>query len=308
MSNSPPERRNTLPEDIPLIERVVERENLKKAYSRVMQNKGAPGVDKITAAELKAYLKEHWPRIKEELCEGSYRPRPVRKVDIPKPGGGSRTLGIPTVLDRFIQQALHQVLSPIFDPHFSEHSYGFRRGRSARQAVLQAKQYQLEGKEWVVDMDLARFFDEVNHDILMSRVARKVKDKQVLRLIRRYLQAGIMADGVTRARERGTPQGGPLSPLLSNILLDDLDKEIENRGHAFCRYADDCNIYVKSEQAAQRVMTSLTAFVEKKLKLKVNHEKSATGRCSERNFLGFSFVKRKGVKIRVPKPQPGNSG
>lgn len=238
--NSTLERRNTTAEEVSFIERVVERENLKKAYSRVMQNQGAAGIDKMSVGELKAYLKENWPRIKEELLRGTYQPKPVRRVEIPKPGGGTRELGVPTVVDRFIQQAVHQVLSPLFDPHFSESSYGFRPGRSAHQAIRQAKQYQLEGKRWVVDMDLARFFDEVNHDILMSRIARRMKDKKVLVLIRRYLQAGIMEHGVSTAREKGTPQGGPLSPLLSNILLDDLDQELERRGHSFCRFADDC--------------------------------------------------------------------
>jgi len=223
-----------------LMEAVVGRENLWKALQRVEKNKGAPGVDNMTVDELRDYLREQWPNIKEQLLEGRYEPSPVRKVEIPKPGGkGMRQLGIPTVLDRFIQQALHQVLGPIFEEDFSESSYGFRPGRSAHQAVRQAQRYVSEGRRWVVDMDLEKFFDRVNHDILMSRVARKVGDKRTLKLIRQYLEVGIMADGLTTVRREGTPQGGPLSPLLSNILLDDLDKELERRGHTFCRYADD---------------------------------------------------------------------
>ena len=249
------------------MEAVVERENMFKALRQVEANKGSAGVDGVSVQALRAYLREHWPRIKEELLEGRYQPQPVLKVEIPKPGGkGMRQLGIPTVMDRLIQQALNQVMQPIFDPDFSESSYGFRPGRSAHQAVLKAREYAAEGRRWVVDMDLEKFFDRVNHDILMARVARKIGDKRVLKLIRRYLEAGMMIGGVVSPRTEGTPQGGPLSPLLSNILLDDLDKELEGRGHAFCRYADDCNIYVKSGRAGQRVLESHHPFPCKQTK------------------------------------------
>jgi RNA-directed DNA polymerase len=240
-------RENPSPENEMVMEEVVESKNLMKAYQRVVRNKEAAGVDEMTVEELKPHLKIEWPKIKEQLLEDRYKPQPVRRVEIPKPGGkGVRLLGIPTVVDRLIQQAVLQVLDPIFDPEFSESSYGFRPGRSAHQAVLKAREYVAEGKRWVVDLDIEKFFDRVNHDVLMARVARKVKDKRVLRLPRRYLQAGIMAGGLVEPAREGMPQGGPLSPLLSNILLDKLDKELENRGHAFCRYADDCNIYVAS--------------------------------------------------------------
>ncbi len=272
-----------------LMETVVERSNMLQALHQVEGNKGAAGVDGMTVGELRAYLKEQWPGIRESLLLGSYAPKPVRRVEIPKPDGkGVRKLGIPTVVDRLIQQALHQVMSPIFDPRFSRSSYGFRPGRSAHDAVKQAREYVREGRRWVVDLDLEKFFDRVNHDILMARVARKVKDKRVLLLIRRYLQAGVMEAGLMVASVEGTPQGGPLSPLLSNIMLDDLDKELERRGHSFCRYADDCNVYVKSKHAGERVMESLTRFLEQKLRLKVNREKSAGGRPWERKFLGYS--------------------
>jgi len=276
-----------------LMSAVLERGNLMRAYERVLRNKGAPGVDGMTVADLKPYLKTHWPVLREQLREGRYRPSPVRKVEIPKLGGGKRMLGIPTVLDRLIQQALHQVLSPVFEPTFSSHSYGFRPGRSAAQAVQQARSYIEEGRRWVVDADLEQFFDRVNHDILMSRVARQVKDKRVLILIRRYLQAGIMEGGVATARTEGTPQGGPLSPLLSNILLSDLDRELERRGHGFCRYADDSNVYVKSKRAAERVLASMTRFLETRLKLRVNREKSAVDRPWKRSFLGYTVCQRK---------------
>lgn len=283
-----------------LLEAVVERKNMWLALKQVERNRGAAGVDNMTVEELRTYLREHWPRIKEELLRGSYQPQPVLKVEIPKPGGkGMRMLGIPTVVDRLIQQALHQVLSPLFEPHFSESSYGFRPQRSAHQAVLKARQYVREGRRWVVDIDLEKFFDRVNHDILMSRLARRIKDKRVLRLIRRYLQAGMMSNGLTTVRREGTPQGGPLSPLLSNILLDELDKELERRGHKFCRYADDCNVYVRSRSAGERVLKSLTIFLERRLRLKVNAEKSAVARPWERKFLGYSFTKQRESRLKV---------
>jgi len=282
-----------------LMEAVVERENMAGAYRRVVSNKGAPGVDGMGVEDLRGYLGEHWSRIKEELLEGRYEPEPVRVVETPKPSGGKRMLGIPTCLDRLIQQALLQVLTPIFDPHFSESSYGFRPGRSAHDAVLQARAHVASGRRWVVDLDLEKFFDRVNHDILMSRVARRIEDKRVLLLIRRYLQAGAMTDGVVSARREGTPQGGPLSPLLSNILLDDLDKELERRGHAFCRYADDCNVYVRSKAAGERVMASLAGFLEKKLRLKVNRKKSAVARPWKRKFLGYSMTIDMTPKLKV---------
>ena len=254
----------------------------------------------MTVAQLRAHLREHWLRIKEELLAGDYQPQPVLKVEIPKPGGkGMRMLGIPTVIDRLLQQAIHQVLSPLFEPNFSESSYGFRPQRSAQQAVLKARRYVREGRRWVVDIDLEKFFDRVNHDILMSRLARRIKDKRVLRLIRSYLQAGMMSNGLTTARREGTPQGGPLSPLLSNILLDELDKELERRGHKFCRYADDCNIYVRSRSAGERVLKSLTTFLERRLRLQVNAEKSAVARPWERRFLGYSFTSQREARLKV---------
>lgn len=283
-----------------LIETVVERENMFKALRQVETNKGSAGVDGVTVDALRAELREHWPRIKEELLEGRYQPQPVRKVEIPKPGGkGMRQLGIPTVMDRLIQQALNQILQSIFDPCFSDSSYGFRPNRSAHQAVLKAREYAASGRRWVVDMDLEKFFDRVNHDILMARIARKIIDKRVLRLIRRYLQAGLMIGGIVLPRVEGTPQGGPLSPLLSNILLDDLDKELEKRGHTFCRYADDCNVYVKSKLAGQRVLDSITHFLAKTLKLKVNSEKSAVARPWDRKFLGYSMTFHKQSRLKV---------
>lgn len=285
-----------------LMQAVVEQENMRLAFKRVIANKGAPGIDGMTVDDLKPWLIENWLRVKEELLNGRYKPQPVRKVEIPKSGGkGMRQLGIPTVVDRMIQHALHQVLNPLFDPYFSEHSYGFRPGRSAQMAVLAARQYVTDGRRWVVDMDLEKFFDRVNHDILMSRVARKVKDKEVLRLIRRYLQAGMMEGGVVSSRHEGTPQGGPLSPLLSNILLDDLDRELERRGHCFCRYADDSNIYVKSERSGQRVFESISAFLEKRLKLKVNRDKSAVDRPWKRKFLGYSMTSNREPRLKVAK-------
>ena len=282
-----------------LMEAVVARENMLDAYCRVMSNKGAAGVDKMPVEELKLYLQEHWARIRQELLAGTYQPQAVRCVEIPKPNGGVRQLGIPTVVDRLIQQALHQVMSPIYEPNFSESSYGFRPGRNAQQAVQAAREYAAEGRRWVVDLDLEKFFDRVNHDILMSRLARRIHDKRVLGLIRRYLQAGMMAGGVTNPRTEGTPQGGPLSPLLSNILLDDLDKELERRGHKFCRYADDCNIYVRTREAGERVMKSVTDFLTNRLHLKVNAEKSAVARPWERKFLGYTMTWHKRPRLKV---------
>lgn len=281
---------------------VVERENMRQALLRVERNKGTAGVDRMPVEALRAYLKEHWPRLKDELLAGRYKPEPVRRVEIPKPGGkGVRKLGIPTVLDRLIQQALHQVLSPIFEPRFSPHSYGFRPGRSAHDALRAAKETVATGKRWVVDLDLEQFFDRVNHDILMARVARRIGDKEALKLIRSYLESGVMAGGIKSATTEGTPQGGPLSPLLSNILLDDLDKELERRGHAFCRYADDCNVYVQSRAAGERVMASLERFLGERLRLKVNSAKSAVARPWERKFLGYSMTRHKRPRLKVAK-------
>ncbi len=282
-----------------LMEAVVARENMRAALARVERNRGAPGVDGMSTEALRGYLHEHWPRIKAALLAGEYRPAPVRRVEIPKPGGGMRKLGIPTVLDRLIQQAVHQVLQPIFEPIFSEHSYGFRPGRSAHQAVLAAQRHVADGHRWVVDIDLEKFFDRVNHDMLMARVARRVADKRVLRLIRRYLQAGVMADGLVSPRIEGTPQGGPLSPLLSNILLDDLDKELERRGHRFCRYADDCNIYVRSRRAGERVLDSIRRFLQRRLRLRVNETKSAVARPWNRKFLGYSMTSHTHPRLKV---------
>lgn len=285
-------------EDVNLMEKVVERDNMTAALKRVVKNSGAPGIDGMKVDELEGYLKKNWERIKEELLEGTYKPAPVRRVQIEKDGGGYRMLGIPTALDRLIQQGLLQVLNPIFNPLFSESSFGFRPGKSAHQAIEKARQYIQEGYSWVVDIDLEKFFDKVNHDMLMARVARNVKDKRVLKLIRAYLTSGVLTEGVLVRTEVGTPQGGPLSPLLANILLDDLDKELERRGHKFVRYADDANIYTKSQRAAERVMGSITGFVEKKLKLKVNKDKSAADRPQKRKFLGISFYRNKEPLIR----------
>ena len=292
--------RRTKAERYGLMEAVCERGNLTLAYQRVMANRGAAGVDGIGCDGFKEHLQQHWTAIKANLLAGRYQPQPVRRVDIPKPQGGVRTLGIPTLTDRLIQQALHQVLSPLYEPEFSASSYGFRPGKSAHQAVRAAKSYVAEGRKIVVDIDLERFFDRVNHDLLLERLSRKIKDGRVLQLIRRYLEAGMMAEGVVSARTEGTPQGGPLSPLLSNILLTELDRELEKRGHAFCRYADDCNIYVRSEAAGHRVMASLTRFLTERLRLKVNAAKSAVAPVWKRKFLGYSVYWRKGrAALRV---------
>ena len=285
-----------------LMERVVERSNLRLAYQRVVENKGAAGVDEMPVSGLKDWLVMYWPSVKKALLDGRYVPQPVRRVDIPKPDGGVRTLGVPTVVDRLIQQALHQVLQPLFEPTFSEGSYGFRPGRGAHQAVRQAQAYIREGKRWVVDLDLEKFFDRVNHDVLMARVARRVEDARVLKVIRRFLEAGMMRAGVVEARTEGTPQGGPLSPLLSNILLDDLDRELEGRKLAFCRYADDCNIYVGSRVAGERVMSGIRVFLEETLRLRINAQKSAVARPWERTFLGFSVTAQRETRLRIAKP------
>jgi RNA-directed DNA polymerase len=283
-----------------LIEEVLRRENMRKAYQRVVRNGGAPGVDGMTVEQLGEHCRKHWERIRESVRSGRYEPQAVRKVEIPKPDGkGTRMLGIPTVMDRMIQQAVLQVLQPIFEPTFSEDSFGFRPGRSAHGAVLRARAYVEQGSEWVVDLDLEKFFDRVNHDVLMARVARRVKDKRILLLIRRYLQAGMMEGGLVSPRTEGTPQGSPLSPLLSNVLLDELDKELEQRGHRFVRYADDCNVYVQSQAAGERVMASLESFLSKRLRLKINREKSAVARPQERKFLGYSFSHRQTRELTV---------
>jgi RNA-directed DNA polymerase len=281
------------------MEEVVERENLKEALKRVRANKGSPGVDGMTVHALPDYLKEHWPAIREQLLSGTYKPQPVRRKEIDKPDGGVRKLGIPTVRDRLIQQAVMQVLQRRWDRTFSEHSYGFRPRRSAHQAVAQAQQYLAAGHRWVVDLDLEKFFDRVNHDKLMGQVAKRVADKRMLKLLRAFLTAGVLENGLVSPVDEGTPQGGPLSPLLSNLVLDELDRELERRGHRFVRYADDCNIYVRSVQAGQRVMASITRFLHEKLKLKVNREKSAVARPQERKFLGFSFTRDREPKRRI---------
>jgi RNA-directed DNA polymerase len=270
-----------------LMEKVVSRENATAAWLAVKRNGGAPGIDRMTTEQLRDHVRTHWESLQQKLLTGTYVPSPVRRVEIPKPNGGKRMLGIPTVLDRMVQQMLLQVLQPIFDPTFSQHSYGFRPGRSAHEAVRAAQGYVRTGKDWVVDMDITKFFDHVNHDILMERIGQTIRDKRVLRLIGRYLRAGAMVEGVVQSSEEGTPQGGPLSPLLANIYLDALDQELEQRGLAFCRYADDCNIYVGSRRAAERVLESLTQWIQQHLRLEVNATKSGIGRPWERKFLGF---------------------
>lgn len=292
-------RRAESPAQEQLMEEVCERENCKQALARVKSNKGSPGIDGMTVEQLPGYLKEQWPAIREQLMSGTYRPHPVRRVEIPKPDGGVRKLGIPTLLDRFIQQAVMQVMQRGWDGTFSDHSYGFRPGRSAHQAVEKAQKYIAEGYRWVVDLDLEKFFDRVNHDRLMARIAERVSDKRLLKLIRAFLTAGVMEGGLVSPVDEGTPQGGPMSPLLSNIVLDELDRELEKRGLRFVRYADDCNIYVRSQRAGERVMESITRYITRKLKLKVNEEKSAVGQPHARKFLGFSFTSEREPRRRI---------
>src|SRR5690242_13019557 len=288
---------SALPELV--MEEVCGRENCLRALRRVKANKGSPGIDGMRVGQLPGYLKQHWPALREQLLGGSYQPQAVRRVEIAKPDGGVRKLGIPTVLDRFIQQAVMQVLQRRWDRTFSDHSYGFRPGRSAHQAVAQAQQYIAEGRGWCVDLDLEKFFDRVNHDKLMGQIAKRVEDKRLLKLIRTFLNAGVMENGLVSPSLEGTPQGGPLSPLLSNLVLDALDRELERRGHRFVRYADDCNIYMRSERAGQRVMKSITRFITQKLKLKVNEAKSAVAQPQERKFLGFSFTDGPEIKRAI---------
>src|ERR671927_474851 len=282
-----------------LMEAVCERKNCEQALARVKSNKGSAGSDGMTVEQLPAYLKKHWPTIREQLLSGTYKPQPVKRVEIPKPDGGVRNLGIPTVLDRFVQQAVMQVLQRRWDRTFSEHSDGFRPGRSAHQAVEAAQRYIAEGYRWCVDLDLEKFFDRVSHDKLMAKIAERVSDKRMLKLIRAFLRAGVMEGGLVSPVDEGTPQGGPLSPLLSNIVLDEFDRELERRGLRFARYADDCNVYVRSRRAGERVMASITRFITTKLKLKVNEQKSAVARPWERKFLGFSFTANREPKRRI---------
>ncbi|WP_346970325.1 group II intron reverse transcriptase/maturase [Clostridium paraputrificum] len=283
-----------------LLEDVLERNNMLEAMYRVIRNKGSYGIDGMKTDELREHVKKTWATVKTKLLEGTYNPSPVRRVEIPKPDGGVRSLGIPTVQDRMIQQAIAQVLSKLYEPTFSESSFGFRPNRGAKNAIKQSETYINQGYKWVIDMDLEKFFDKVNHNILMGKLEKKIKDKRLLKLIRKYLESGVLINGIKVSSEEGTPQGGPLSPLLANIMLDDVDKELEKRGHKFCRYADDCNIYVKSKRAGLRVMDSITRIIENELKLKVNKDKSAVDIVSKRKFLGFSFYFVKGVaKIRI---------
>lgn len=289
------------PADHDLMEEVVSQANMFRAYRRVYSNKGSAGIDDMPVAELKDYLQTNWEQLKEQLLSDAYYPQPVKSVKIPKPNGGQRELGIPTVLDRLIQQALHQVLSPLFEPDFSESSYGFRPGRSAHQAVLQSQQYIREGKRWAVDLDLSKFFDEVNHDRLLAKLRKRVLDRRVIHLIDRYLRTGMMRNGVEQRRSKGTPQGSPLSPLLSNIVLDELDQELESRGLSFVRYADDFQIYVRTERSAERVKANTTQFLKERLRLKINEDKSAVGRPWSRDFLGYSFSTDMEVKLKPSK-------
>jgi len=279
---------------------MVEKGNLLRACQKVVSNNGSPGIDGMKARELPGWLQRNFERLIESLQSGTFKPSPVRLVEIEKPGGGKRGLGVPTVVDRMIQQAIHQVLSPIFDPGFSDNSYGFRLSRDARQAVLKAQHYQRDGKRWVVDVDLSKFFDEVNHDVLMALLKRKVRDGKLLKLIDLYLKAGIMHGGLMSPRQKGTPQGSPLSPLLSNIILDVWDKELEKRGHEFCRYADDCVTFVSSRKAGERVFSSITKFLEKRLKLQINYSKSNVKHSSKLTFLGYGFTADRNAKLRVP--------
>jgi RNA-directed DNA polymerase len=289
------EKQRTLTEN--LLERIVDHGNLMRAYKQVASNDGSSGIDKMEIEELRQWLGKHINNLSESILAGTYKVSAVRKVEIPKPNGGKRMLGIPTVKDRLIQQAIHQEMSRYYEPIFSESSYGFRPGKSAHQAIEQASKYIQNGNEWVVDIDLEKFFDKINHDRLMQRLSKGIGDKRLLRLIRAYLQSGMMDNGLIEQRTAGTPQGGPLSPLLSNIVLDELDKELEGRGHKFCRYADDCNIYVKSRKAGERVLISVTDFIEKKLKLKVNHEKSGVRHCSDVKFLGYTIMSDGGIRV-----------
>ncbi len=289
------ERQRTL--TVNLIERIVDYGNLMRAYKQVKENGGSSGIDGMETDELREWLGKNINTLRLSLLNEQYKVDPVRKVEISKPDGGKRMLGIPTVKDRLIQQAIQQELSLYYDPLFSENSYGFRPGRSAHQAILRASEYIKEGKEWVVDIDLEKFFDRINHDRLMQRLSKGIGDKRLLRLIRAYLQAGIMDEGLMEQRTAGTPQGGPLSPLLSNIVLDELDKELERRGHSFCRYADDCNIYVRSRKAGERIMSSMVDFIERKLKLKVNREKSGVRHCSDVKFLGYTIMPEGGIRV-----------
>ena len=283
-----------------LLEKVLERDNMLEAMYKVIRNKGSHGIDGMKTDELREHVKKTWLTVKSKLLEGKYNPSPVRRVEIPKPDGGVRLLGIPTVQDRMIQQAIAQVLSEIYEPTFSESSFGFRSNRGAKDAIKQSETYINQGHKWVVDMDLEKFFDKVNHDILMSKLEKKVNDRRLLKLIRKYLESGVLINGIKVSSEEGTPQGGPLSPLLANIMLDDIDKELEKRGHKFCRYADDCNIYVKSRKAGTRVLNSITKLIENELKLKVNRNKSAVDLVSKRKYLGFSFYFAEGgAKIRI---------
>ena len=290
-------RKNDIQEEEGLLERILRKDNLNSAYEKVKANKGSHGVDGMRVDELLSHLKRHGTELKQSILKGEYQPQPVRRVEIPKPEGGKRLLGIPTVVDRVIQQALAQELTKIFDPDFSDNSYGFRPGKSGHQAVIASRGHIEQGYNWTVDIDLEKFFDKVNHKKLMKMIGRKIEDERVLRLIGLYLESGVMLNGVKVKSEEGTPQGGPLSPLLANIMLDELDKELEKRGHKFCRYADDCNIYIKSRKAGERVMESISCFIENVLKLKINRKKSAVDRPGRRKFLGFSFYKNKG-KVR----------